>query len=57
MFNILVKAFVVILAKLLTEKFLSRIVVYILDEIAKSTANKLDDKLVLAVAETLGVEL
>lgn len=44
------------LTKLLTETLLAKVVVYVLDELAKSTTNKLDDKVVEAVAEALGVE-
>ena len=44
------------LTKLLTEKFLGKVIVYILDALADSTANKVDDKIVSAVAEALGVD-
>jgi hypothetical protein len=44
-----------ILMKLVTEAFASKILVYGLNQIAKSTNNKLDDQMTKAVADALGV--
>ena len=44
-----------LLSKLLTEAFVSKTVVYGLSSIAKNTTNQLDDKMVKAVADALGV--
>lgn len=44
-----------ILMKLITESFASKILVYGLNQIAKSTNNKLDDQMTKAVADALGV--
>ena len=55
--NLIIKALLAIVTKLITEKLLSKIVVYCLDYLAKRTTNKLDDKIVASVAEALGVEL
>ena len=57
MTNILIKALVAILTKLITEKFLAQTIVYILDYLAKKTTNNLDNALVGSVAEALGVQI
>lgn len=57
MSNILIKALVAILTKLITERFLAQTIVYVLNHLAKRTTNNLDDSLVASVAEALGVEL
>ena len=44
-----------LLSRLLTETFLAKTLVYCLHSISKSTSNDLDDKIVKAVAEALGV--
>lgn len=49
------KLLVSILAKLLTDTFLSRVLVYALYAWAKQTDNKLDDQVVKAIADALGV--
>lgn len=46
-----------ILMKLLTESFASKVLVYGLNQIAKSTNNKVDDQMVGAVADALGVKV
>lgn len=43
------------LAKLVSEKFLSHLVVYGVRALANSTPNKLDDLLTSSLAEALGV--
>ena len=55
--NIIIKALIAIVTKLITEKFFSRIIVYSLNYAAKKTTNKLDDKIVISVADALGVEV
>jgi hypothetical protein len=44
-----------ILSKLVTETFAARMIVYSLDAVAEKTTNKLDDKMVAAVADALGI--
>lgn len=56
MSDLIIKAAWGLLSKLLTEAFLGRALVYSLSSVAKSTANKLDDQIVGAVAEALGVK-
>lgn len=56
MSDLIIKAAWGLLSKLLTEAFLGRALVYSLHSIAKSTDNKLDDQIVGAVAEALGVK-
>jgi len=51
------KLFASLLVKLFTESFVSKLLVYALAAIAKSTSNMLDDKIVQAVADALGVEI
>jgi hypothetical protein len=41
--------------RLVTETFAAKLVVYCLNELAKSTDNKLDDKIVKAVSDALGI--
>lgn len=55
--NVLLSLLVSILKRLATEMFLSRIVVYLLWELAKSSENELDDKIVKTIAETLKVSI
>jgi len=55
--NILLKVLIGILTKLLTEKFLAEVIIYCLQSLAKSTDNKLDDAIVVAVAKALNIEL
>jgi len=57
MSSLIAKVFVAMLAKLVTEKFFSKTIVYSLRAIAKSTDNKLDDQIVWAVAEALDVKI
>jgi hypothetical protein len=45
-----------LLLKLVTETFISKLVVHGTRELAKSTKNELDDKMADAVAEALGVK-
>ena len=51
------KVLMLMLAKLVTESFFSKVLVNGLDYVAKSSANKLDDKMVAALAEALNVKL
>lgn len=55
MAEMLAKIGVSLLAKLVTETFLARSLVYTLDAWAKHSENKLDDKVVAAMADALGV--
>jgi len=51
------KALMLMLAKLVTEKFFSKVIVQALDYLAKSSANQLDDKMVAAMAEALDIKI
>jgi hypothetical protein len=53
----LVKTFAGIGLKLLTEAFMSKVTVYLLQYFSQKTNNKVDDKMTAAVAEALGVKL
>lgn len=53
--EMLLKAALMIVVKLLNETFLSRALIAILNAWAKTTENELDDKVVAAMAEALGV--
>lgn len=53
--EIAAKLLVAIVAKLMTDTFLSRVLIACLDAWAKKTDNKLDDKVVAAMADALGV--
>lgn len=53
--DVLIKIGWAVLSKLLTEKFLAKSIVYCLQAISERTTNDLDDKMVKAVAEALGV--
>lgn len=44
-----------LLSKVMTETFISRTLVYCLRSVSQSTSNKLDDQMVSAVADALGV--
>ena len=55
MSDLIIKAAWGLISKLLTEAFIGRALVYSLSSVAKSTTNKLDDQIVGAVAEALGV--
>ena len=55
--NLVAKALVALLSRLVTEKFFAKVIVQSLNAIAKSTENKLDDEWVKATAEALGVDL
>ena len=55
--DLLAKLAVALVAKLITETFLSRIIIYSLEAWAKTSENKLDDKVVAAMADALGVPL
>jgi hypothetical protein len=46
-----------LLSRLLTEAFIAKTIVYILSSVSQNTSNQLDDKIVKAVAEALGVEV
>lgn len=45
-----------LLTSLLTEKFLMRVAVILLDKLVKSTSNSLDDKLMAEVKKALDTE-
>lgn len=49
------KLLVALVAKLMTETFLARVLIACLHAWAKDTENKLDDKVVSAMADALGV--
>jgi hypothetical protein len=49
------KIFLGLMMRLVTETFAAKLVVYCLNELAKSTDNKLDDKIVKAVSDALGI--
>lgn len=57
MSNLIVKVLVSMLAKLVTERFFAKTTVYSLRALARKTDNKLDDQIVRAAAEALGVPL
>ena len=46
-----------LLSRLLTEAFIAKTIVYILSSVSQNTSNQLDDKIVKAVADALGVEV
>ena len=50
------KLSVSLIQKLLTEKFLSRVLYYIVKTWAKQTQNTIDDKVADAVAEAFGID-
>lgn len=56
MSQLIIKAAWGLLSKLLTEAFLGRAIVYSLDAMASKTTNTLDNKIVDAVADALGVK-
>lgn len=49
------KMLIGMIAKFLTETFLAKILIYSLQAWSKDTENKLDDKVVSAMADALGV--
>lgn len=49
------KLLLALLTKIMTETFLAKILIAVLNSWAKTTANKLDDKVVAAMADALGV--
>ena len=55
--DLVAKIAVLLVTKLLTETFLSRLVIYSLAAWAKNSENKLDDKVVQAMADALGVPI
>lgn len=57
MYAMLIKALMAIFMRLVTAKFLARMMVYGLNYLAKKSENKLDDQLVQAVADALEVKL
>ena len=54
--NVLLSILLSIGTKFLTEKFVTRVSVLLLDKLAKSTENDLDDKLVQEVKRAVGME-
>jgi hypothetical protein len=46
-----------LLLKLVSETFAAKVLTYTLHEVSKKTSNKLDDKIVGAVAEALNVKV
>lgn len=55
MSQIAVKIGWALLSRLLTETFVAKTLVYMLSSVSQSTSNQLDDKMVKAVADALGV--
>jgi hypothetical protein len=55
--DIAIKIIMALFMKLMTESFLAKFLVYCLQSVSKSTNNKLDDKMVVAIAEALAVKL
>ena len=55
MTDVAIKLVWLLISKLMTESFLSKALVYCLSAISQSTSNQLDDKMVKAVADALGV--
>lgn len=53
--EILVKALLSMLSKLVTEEFLARIFMIVFDTLARKSESQLDDKIVAAIADALGV--
>lgn len=53
--DLIAKIGIAIIAKLMTETFLARVLIACLSAWSKDTENKLDDKVVAAMAEALGV--
>ncbi len=56
MSDLAIKILIGLAGKLLTESFLSRVLVHGAQQLSKSTANTLDDKLVADFATALGVD-
>ncbi len=56
MSDLAIKILIGLATKLLTESFLSRILVHGAQQLSKSTENTLDDKLVADLAMALGVD-
>lgn len=56
MTDLIIKAAWGLLSKLLTEAFLGKAIVYSLDAMASKTTNTLDNQIVSAVADALGVK-
>ena len=54
MANMIAQMAVAMLKKLVTEKFMARIVVLVLKTLSQSTANKVDDEICKAVGDALG---
>jgi len=54
--DLIIKAAWGLLSKLLTEAFLGRALVYSLDAMASKTTNNLDNQIVAAVADALGIK-
>lgn len=53
--DLAIKILIGLLTKLLSETFIAKLVIASLEAWAKTTENKLDDKVVAAMAEALGV--
>lgn len=51
------KVLISLLAKMITEKFFSKVLIYALQAWSKQTANEWDDKVVAAMAEALDVPI
>lgn len=56
MSELIIKAAWGLMSKLLTEAFIGRALVYSLSSLAKSTENQLDDQIVGAVADAIGIK-
>lgn len=55
MADIAAKIAIALLTKLLTETFLARVLIQLLNAWAETTTNKLDDRVVAAAADAFGV--
>lgn len=55
--DIILKVVFGLLTKLVTETFIARVAIYSANAWAKTTVNKLDDKVVGAMADAIGVPL
>jgi preprotein translocase subunit SecF len=53
--DFLAKMAIGLLVKLMSETFLAKVLIYTLSHWAKSSENSLDDKVVIAMADALGV--
>ena len=55
MTEVLLKIAIALATKIMTETFISRVLIHLLKAWSDQTENKLDDKVVQAIADALGV--